>query len=205
MPPGSCQQRRLHARRMARSLRRMHWPRRTHARPPPPDTSRMLPSLQVHPEHMRHVRRGPVRGPGLAVSEHCFSQLSNQSTWGGWRMVALRRPRRSCPDLPMRPSPAQLAAVPQAPAATLAGQRAACRRPSGRGREGWRHVRRTQGCGRRAPARPAGCPARPASGNSFHMTRLAVCACVFRGRAWAALQQLTTAARARLGARLGTE
>jgi hypothetical protein len=34
---------------------------------------------QVHPKHVRHVWRGPVRGPGLAVSEHRVQVISAAS------------------------------------------------------------------------------------------------------------------------------
>jgi hypothetical protein len=33
-------------------------------------------ALQVHPEHMRYIRRGSVRGSGLAVKQHCTEVLS---------------------------------------------------------------------------------------------------------------------------------
>jgi hypothetical protein len=35
--------------------------------------------LQVHPEHLRHLRRGTLRGPGLAVCQHCKGLLLSTS------------------------------------------------------------------------------------------------------------------------------
>jgi hypothetical protein len=51
---------------------------------------------QVHPEHMRHIRRGPVRGPGLALTEHCQSEVkggrSHACAEAGYRSERTSRP-----------------------------------------------------------------------------------------------------------------
>lgn len=47
----------------------------------PPVLLLLLLSPQVHPEHMRHVWGGPVRGPGLAVTEHCQQVKRAACSW----------------------------------------------------------------------------------------------------------------------------
>jgi hypothetical protein len=43
-------------------------------------------ALQVHSEHMRNLRRGPLRGPGLAVKQHCSEVLSPAVQQAMWQL-----------------------------------------------------------------------------------------------------------------------
>jgi len=79
------------------SLRQRHWWVPAPPPPPPPThTHATIPSSpllrahcysplssQVHPEHLRYVWRGPLRGLGLAVQQHCHSLIRPPSSSGG--------------------------------------------------------------------------------------------------------------------------